>query len=318
MTDNDKNIPKNLSKSAVRDAVNEKRISRGRGRTDAEKKANYSAYEKRKKLVFEIEKKNKQYLVLFLASDGKLDENGRGGIFDDKNYYIMGGNSAVVYVSEIGPRIGRTPVLKPDTDNSQVKFRTGLAGIKGLNKFTAALKGINIERVETKSGDEIAYFKLPQEFTKDEIDTMMKQQKVTRDEANALVYSRVLHPSLHKPIIELRTLLIHKIKNTVPEYRVALGNEIVGLVLELKDEYIMMVREAMNERELLLKMQITVDKICDRIGMMMDLQLWDVLFCIRAGSQAARIQREISALINKYDATLKKKEKEKNEANCKK
>lgn len=303
-----------LSKSEIRNVINAKRKSRGRGRTDAETAEAYAEYDKRKKFVWELEKRNYDYLCLFLASDGVLDEEGHSTEHDKSNYYIMGGNSAAIYVSEIGIAIGRTPRMRPDVDNTTKTFRGGYTMIKGLESFTKALKGIGIERAATKKNtDEVVLFKLKRQYTKEEIEGMKKNQKILREQANALLYGEILHPSLHKPIITMRTQIIRKLKNTKYEYRLMLERDFIKLLMDLKDYYILMLRGTINEREALVKMRLVVDKICDRIGMMQEMELWDVLFCIKQGDYAARIQREISALINAYDNREKKVQKEKKE-----
>ncbi|MBQ3280175.1 hypothetical protein IJG92_00740 [Candidatus Saccharibacteria bacterium] len=300
-----------LSKPAVRKVLNEKHNHRGRGLTDPEKKKRYAEYEKRKKVVFEIEKRNMDYLVLFLASDGVLDENREGGEHDATNYYVMGGNSALIYVSDIAGKIGRNSKLHSDDDASPIKFKTGIAKIKGLKKFTEALGGIGIERQLTKSGDEIAYFKLKKAYDKKELKTAVKKLKAMREENNALLYGEVLHPTLHKLILQLRVMLYRKIKATNAEYRVMMGQPMAELLFELNKHYVEMVRGVIDDREGLVRMRITMDRISDMVAMMQELDLWDVLFVVRTAETIVKIQKNIDELIVVYD---KKRLKDENHA----
>ena len=77
---------------------------RGRGRTPADKREAAARYNERKKIVFEAEERNFEHLVLFLASDGDNPNT-------KKKFYIMGGNSAIIYAYDIAPRIGRKNVM---------------------------------------------------------------------------------------------------------------------------------------------------------------------------------------------------------------
>jgi len=262
-----------LSKAAVRARLGEKHNHRGRGLTDPEKKKRYAEYEKRKKVVFEIEKRNSDYLVLFLASDGILDENREGGEYDETNYYVMGGNSALIYVSDIASRIGRNARLHSDDDKSPLRFKTGVAKIKGLEKFTKALGGIGIKRVVTKSADEIVYFKLKKAYDKKELKAAVKKLKAMREENNALLYGEVLHPGLHKLVLQLRVILFHKIKATNAEYRVMLGQPMTELLLDLNKYYTEMIRGTLDDKEGLIKMRLTIDRISDMVALMQELEL---------------------------------------------
>jgi|GEM_PF-2173000 len=303
-----------LSKAAVRARLGEKHNHRGRGLTDPEKKKRYAEYEKRKKVVFEIEKRNSDYLVLFLASDGILDENREGGEYDETNYYVMGGNSALIYVSDIASRIGRNARLHSDDDKSPLRFKTGVAKIKGLEKFTKALGGIGIKRVVTKSADEIVYFKLKKAYDKKELKAAVKKLKAMREENNALLYGEVLHPGLHKLVLQLRVILFHKIKATNAEYRVMLGQPMTELLLDLNKYYTEMIRGTLDDKEGLIKMRLTIDRISDMVALMQELELWDVLFVVRVAELIVKVQKTIDELISAYD---KKKSKE-NENNTKK
>lgn len=290
-----------LSKPAVRKVLNEKHNHRGRGLTDPEKKKRYADYERRKKVVFEIEKRNSDYLVLFLASDGVLNENKEGGENDKTNYYVLGGNSALIYVSEIAGKIGRNAKLHSDDDVSPIKFKTGIAKIKGLQKFTEALGGIGVIRQPTKSGDEIVYFKLKKAYDKKELKAAVKKLKAMRDENNALLYGEVLHPTLHKLVLQLRVMLFRKIKATNAEYRVMLGQPMAELLLELNKYYAEMVRGAVDEKEGLMKMRLAVDRISDIVAMMQELELWDVLFVVRVAELIVKIQKDIDELVAIYN-----------------
>lgn len=304
-----------ISKSAVRNELNRKNNSRGRGVPDSEKRRRYDEYEKRKKVVFELEKRNKEYLVLFLASDGVLDENKRGGEDGETNYYILGGNSALIYANDIAAKIGRIVTLHPDEDKSSTHFRTGIARIKGLEKFTKALSGIGITRTLTKSADEIVYFKLPHVYTKNDLQKAIKQSKAMRKEANELLQPVILYPTLNKLISQLRVALINKCISTRHEYRELLATPIIDLMLKIKCEYLKMARGMVDERAGLLEMRIMMDRISDMVALIQDLNLWDVLSVIRIAEIIVKIQKNIDELIAAYDNQHKKSEK--NEINAK-
>ena len=58
-----------LNQKQVREELHTSRSSRGRGRSEAERKQAYAKYRANKKTAIELEAKNKRYLILYPASD---------------------------------------------------------------------------------------------------------------------------------------------------------------------------------------------------------------------------------------------------------
>ena len=126
-----------VGRAEMRKILNEGPNHRGRGRTEAEKKAAYREYYRIKKEIVEFEKKNLKFLTLFRSSDFGVNK---------KQFYIMGGNSALIYVHDIAPRIGRKrAALRTDTDNGEHKFRTGIAVVADIEKLEERLATIGIK-----------------------------------------------------------------------------------------------------------------------------------------------------------------------------
>lgn len=306
------NNAESISKEEVRDILNEKHNSRGRGLTDPEKRAKYEAYEKRKKMVFELEKRNSEYLVLFLSSTGNLMEDKTAGKFDKENYYIMGGNSALIYVSQIAPKIGRQAKLHSDDDNSETRFRTGIAKVRGIENLTKALQGIGVERVDTRSMDEVVYFKLNESYTQKELERAIKELKAMKKEANELLQPKVVYPGFNqKAFIRLRTDLLRKIATLRHEYYILLAPQMTSMLMEMKWEYLKIVRGTIDEKEGLKRIQMLLDRLSDAVAMLQELDIWDVLFVIRTAEMIVKIQKNVDELMVAYD---KKKLKESEES----
>ena len=104
----------------VRAALHLEHNSRGRGRSEAEKRESYARYRANKKLAMQLETRNTRYLILFPASDA--DTNA-------EKFYNMAGNSAIIYCHEIGPRLKRKPVLRRDMDLGPDRFHSGVCSV---------------------------------------------------------------------------------------------------------------------------------------------------------------------------------------------
>ena len=62
-----------------------------------------------------------------------------------KKFYNMGGNSAVIYVHEIAPRLKRKAHLRIDMDNGETKYNTGICSILDIESLEKGLKEIGIK-----------------------------------------------------------------------------------------------------------------------------------------------------------------------------
>lgn len=94
----------------VRAALHPEHNSRGRGRSEAEKRESYARYRANKKKAMELEERNTRHLILFPASDA--DTNA-------EKFYNMGGNSAIILLSRTGTtteaQSGSAPRYGPGT-----------------------------------------------------------------------------------------------------------------------------------------------------------------------------------------------------------
>ena len=185
-------LVEDMGPQRVRAALHLGHNSRGRGRSEAEKRESYARYRANKKKAMELEERNTRHLILFPASDA--DTNA-------EKFYNMGGNSAIIYCHEIGPRLKRKPVLRRDMDLGGERFHSGVCSISNLAVLEQKLMEIGVKRQEDY-GD-LVIFKLARGYPKDEIREMLKQEQAKLDSLNKLLYAEVLFPDIHRQLIEL-------------------------------------------------------------------------------------------------------------------
>ena len=77
-------------------------------------------------------------LILFRASDTSKNA--------ESQFYILGGNSAVIFAGDIGEKLGRTPKLRPDMDNGEYKFENGVVFVRNIGKLMTELEKIGLKR----------------------------------------------------------------------------------------------------------------------------------------------------------------------------
>ena len=290
-----------LGKKQVRNLMAEEQLTdkprpnhRGRGRTAAEKRESYARYNERKKIVFEAEERNFEHLVLFLASDGDNPNQ-------KKKFYIMGGNSAIIYAYDIAPRIGRkSVVLRPDLDNGYYKFKHGVTAVADLALLTEKLKEIGIEREPVKNNDLIVYFRLKRKYENEEIKALLKLHRDEVNEMNKILYTNVVFPDIHRQTMELRTVVYHKLIKMTRTDREILQEKILEPVFKVSDTYALM---AHGDKDVIVagaEMAEAIDILMDRVAMLADLELWDVASSARVGKIAAGLKNLVVGKMVNY------------------
>lgn len=289
----DPKAEKDLGKKEVREVLRDEPKSRGRGRSEEEKRKSYAKYRKIKKKAIELEARNKEYLVLYPASD--IDTN-------KKKFFNMGGNSAIIYVHEIAPRIKRKATLRHDMDscNDNEKFHSGICSIADLDGLEKKLNGIGIKRVKSDSG--LLFFKLPREYSKDEIKGMLKLEQKRLDNLNKLLYSEVLYPDVHRQILDLKKIIPVKIKNMNKVYRDVIGMEMIKSLMVLVKNYTQMTHGDLDEKIAAKEMVQACDIILAEISIFNELKLWDIEACSRVGSITVGLSQLLKGkILNKED-----------------
>lgn len=291
---------KNLNKKEVREALygDKPRNSRGRGRTETELKQIYRDYYERKRKVVEFEKTNYEFLALLPASDSYKSDTG---------FYVMGDNSAIMFAVEYGPRIKRSPTLRYDMDNGKdhEKFKKGVCFIRDLSKLEKELATIGVERKKTKD-EALILFKLPTKHDAKEIRAMYKQEQERLDKLNAIVYSKVLYPDIHKQIITMKHDIPVKIKNMDPTYRGLVGHYTIDALVRIMKTYMGMTHGMVDEKLAGRTIIEECDVILSMLSMYSELQLLEVSTCIRVANTVNGLRQLVKARIVNKDENIKR------------
>lgn len=277
------------------DLAHEEYNSRGRGRSEAKKRESYDRYRKNKLMVLDAERRNRQFLVLYPASDADTNEN---------RFYNMGGNSAVIYVHEIAPRLRRKAKLRRDMDicKESEKFHSGICSIMDLVGLEERLKTIGVKRVKSKG--ELVFFKLAREYSQDEIKGMLRLEQKKLDDLNKLLYADVLYPKMHRGILELKRIIPMRVKDMHKIYRDVVGMDMMQSLMALVKNYGKMARGHMKPEVAMLEMQLECDELLSGISMMNELRVWDVDVCAKIGEIVVRLTGMLDEELCKIGTTV--------------
>ncbi len=230
----------------------------------------YANYRETKRQVFELEKSNSGHLYFFPSSD--INTN-------SKKFYLLGGNSAIIFTQEIAPRIKQSQKLRRDTDLGDYKFYHGICATSNLEKLTEKLAEIGIKR--KKDLNEIIVFKLTRTYTKAEIKEMLKQKDVELEKLNRLAYPEVVHPEIHKLVIKLKKEIPPKTSKLPLFYRQTFGQDFYSALSELTTSYTSLARHHLPAKTAGLKMLLALDRMINLVSSLNEISIWEVSTCSR-------------------------------------
>lgn len=286
-----KEIPANPTAKQAKEILNEKRNSRGRGRSAWEKRASYANYRRIKRDVVEMEDKNFDRLILFPASD--FDTN-------EKKFYKMGGNSAVIYVHELAPRLGRKNVaLHTDLDScgDDEKFPSGVCSVLDIENLEKKLAKIDVERVRTNGP--LIIFKLNREYSKSELKAMRKLEQKRLDDLNKIIFAEVLYPDIHKLIINLERLIPSKVKNMPSAFRETIGVRTLDTVFDMIEVYVAMTHGEIPPVEAGEQLNRYCIKLLTALSIIEQQKIWDVISLARIADTVKGIKQLVRGKILK-------------------
>lgn len=284
-----------LNKKEVREELHGEHNSRGRGRSPAERKKDYKRYNEVKKKIVELEASNVDSLYLFPASDHKTNK---------KKFYILGGASAIIYAHEIGPRIGKHPVLRRDMDNGTEKLHSGICSVQDLKGLEEKLSKIGIKQIAPPEGyEELIVFRLNRRYEQKELKNMLKAEQEDIEKLNKVLYANVLYPDVHKLVLDLKRVVPRKVKNMDKTYREVVGMKMIDTLEDIIEAYSQMTHGDIDELSGAETMLKGLSKMYAQTSLMNELEVWDVSSCARVGDIIAGIRKTLKGnIVNKYEA----------------
>ena len=143
-----------------------------------------------KEFAFEFEKTNHNQLCLY-ASTGK--------------WHKIGGNSALIYVHRIAPRLDiKPPKLLNDSDYYS-HFKTGVVAIKDVETFEKRLESLNIHCVEATELYRI--YDLGYKLTSGELKRLANMELSRKERINQLVIPKNVYPDIYFHIMEIHKMI---------------------------------------------------------------------------------------------------------------
>ena len=225
-------------------------------------------YEKEKKKVKELEKTNREYLIVFPSKD---------------SWWKMGGVSALYYNYYLVKHLGRNEKLRPDSDYFS-KFSTGVVSINDINQLEKDLwrvKKIGLNK--DLSTETIKYFNLGYKLSDETVYGMIHMQEILERRLNQMVMPNSPIPKLYAALREGLRLTYITNKETPRVARELLGRQMTERARTTVVNYSLLANRVIPRREGLKKIWLSVSMLMSDLETMSDLKIWPTKRCVAVG-----------------------------------
>ena len=168
-----------------------------------------------KERAYELEKKNKAYVVAFFSGPG---------------WYKIGGNSALIYAYLLAPRLELDVRVRPDRD-LYFKFKDGVVSVRSIKDLAEKFEKIGIKI--TKQDDELVVFKLKQKLTDAEFKSICSVREQRVKQINQIVKVKVVYPSIAAKQREIAGFLRSRLHHASAPDRDLILTKMTAVALEM-------------------------------------------------------------------------------------
>ncbi len=221
-------------------------------------KAERHRYALVKERAYQLERENNDSIIVFPAAD--------------EPWYKMGNFSALVYIFDVGLRMGKFPKIQVDGDKGAVIF-DWVAFIRDLDAFEKNMARIGYAEVEDL-GDGIKKFSLGRTYTKSEIRKLYAQVQDVLDSIRTMAKVEKVFPKVYAQLIKIFPIYYSKIKKMNIATREMIGNRIWDNLLKINSLYHAIARGKINSQTGLKEIVKYIDAIVDADIVAANISIW--------------------------------------------
>lgn len=172
----------------------------------------------------EFERENYQYLQFVDSTDGFKQ------IYD---------HSALIFKVKIAEKIGyKTANLRQDNALQNPKAKYGVISFKNFENLRLKLIGIGATEEKTLKNPRRAYFKLPRKYSKQEIETIIKELANKKQKLQQIIAPKNPEPMLMIRLENLEKMLYENLRQTHTFAQKTIGARIFNLSAEALKTYL--------------------------------------------------------------------------------
>lgn len=232
-----------------------------------------------------------------------------------RDWWKLGGNSALIYYADLAPRLGLNPRLLKDLDFGE-KFEDGVISVRKVEKFIENLKKIKVELM-TRS-DFAVVFKLKMALTETEMEKIKKSEAVKEESLRDKMITDFLSPKLLLAAEELAKAVYEGARkgNSISRqfYLDDMAREGVVPLRIIKR----MANKEMKPEEGILKIKERNERVAETLFVAFSLGLMDIKTCARIQTKLERVREMVRVEERKINLLEKERlEKEEQKENKK-
>lgn len=221
----------------------EERAEESAERDERVSKEGYVQYFNGKKIALSLEEKNNNKIILFPSSSEYRDLEGER----KKEWYKLGGNSALFYRYCIGPRMGRRDVKIRLDEDYKYRFKKGLAAIHFLERFNDEMEKLGMKGREIEYG--LVIYELDKVFSEKEIEEMKNLEREDKEKVKSLIMPKENFPDIYKHLREMSLILLPKLKRIKQNARDFFSEELTRILAGMYKDYFRMANGVISKLE---------------------------------------------------------------------
>lgn len=271
----------NFDTKILRGILIEEQAKEDIGGKTKEMRAKRKKYFDGKIVARKLEENNYGRIILFPSRDGE----------DEDEWYKVGGNSVLFYKYYMGPRMGRKPVIRDDTD-MQYRFKNGIAIVHWGEKFMEDVRRIGLVVQRSEFGLIIA--DLDKKFSPKEAEEMQNREKNDKAKVQKMIIPKENFPDIYGLIRNLAQILPPKVKKMDGAYREVFGNSLLTAVAELYKIYFKMGNGRIEKSIALGGMLMQMDNVAAILAIADENKLFDLVTRVRIGETLVDLKNTLA------------------------
>lgn len=204
----------------------------------SEKQRKQDEYREIKAHAKKLETNNFRKLIAFPAEakprpgEERLDKNGE----EKRVWYKLGNFSALCYVYELGPRMGKKNLRVRVDKDQHTTIMQYIVYINDLGALKANMKRLGYE-VKKEYADGIVEFDLKTKYSKEDVKRWQRVEKEQQSRLNELILPKNVLPELGGQIVELTAVTLPRFKKMNKLYIDVAGMEVIRTPIEMEKLY---------------------------------------------------------------------------------
>lgn len=261
------------------------------GEKNKSPKMDRAKYAEIKKTIYKRELSNHSRLFLFNTGD---------------DWYKMSGNSLLIFVYEIAPKIPLKPNILPDNDYTDTIFEEGLVSFHGIDSLKKRLEKVKVLK-EVHKTDDVVAFDLNFEVSDKRLIELKEILKEDQERAVAILKPEViLVPTAYTKMRHVMKRTFEVTRKMPVTSRDVCGERMMFYAKEIVNTYLLMNKEIISEQKAWPEMLKMAEKLQIEMAIAVELKVLDQNSAVSIGGDLINLKHILKREIKKRDANAKK------------